>query len=171
MSSLFTVRRPRESDVGEMARLHVRAWQETYRGTVLDEVLDDPGFVLQRERMWTALVTEPRYTSVTVAVAEHDGALIGLASAGPVSAGRTQAGQSMPDLQLYTLYVLAEAHGSGAGAALLEAVLDGAAARLWVADPNPRAQAFYRKHGFEFGGAVQVDDGVRELEMVRPARG
>jgi predicted GNAT family N-acyltransferase len=38
---------------------------------------------------------------------------------------------------------------------------------LWVADPNPRAQAFYRKHGFVADGSAQVEDGVREIRMVR----
>jgi len=38
---------------------------------------------------------------------------------------------------------------------------------MWVADPNPRAQAFYRKHGFVADGAAQVEDGVREIRMVR----
>ena len=38
---------------------------------------------------------------------------------------------------------------------------------LWVAGPNPRAQAFYRKHGFVADGAAQVEGGVREIRMVR----
>jgi predicted GNAT family N-acyltransferase len=38
---------------------------------------------------------------------------------------------------------------------------------LWVADPNPRAQAFYRKQGFVADGTVQVEDGVREIRMIR----
>ena len=38
---------------------------------------------------------------------------------------------------------------TGAGLALLEAVVDPEeSAALWVADPNPRAQAFLCKHGF-----------------------
>ncbi|WP_166787597.1 TetR/AcrR family transcriptional regulator [Cryobacterium levicorallinum] len=40
-------------------------------------------------------------------------------------------------------------------------------AALWVADPNPCAQTFYRKHGFFADGAVKTDDGVRELRRVR----
>jgi predicted GNAT family N-acyltransferase len=36
-----------------------------------------------------------------------------------------------------------------------------------VADPNPRAQAFYRRSGFVADGAAQVQDGVREVRMVR----
>jgi predicted GNAT family N-acyltransferase len=59
-------------------------------------------------------------------------------------------------------------HGTGAGSALLEAVVDPEeSAALWVADPNPRAQAFYRKHGFVGDGTAQVEDGVREIRMVR----
>jgi len=52
--------------------------------------------------------------------------------------------------------------------ALLKAILDPEeSVSLWVADPNPRAQAFYRKHGFIADGASQVDGGVREIRMVR----
>ncbi len=53
-------------------------------------------------------------------------------------------------------------------APLLEAVAEAAeSTALWVADPNPRAQAFYRKHGFVADGTTQVEDGVREIRMVR----
>jgi predicted GNAT family N-acyltransferase len=49
-----------------------------------------------------------------------------------------------------------------------EGVVDpGEPTALWVADPNPRAQAFYRKHGFVADGTAQVEDGVREIRMVR----
>lgn len=70
------------------------------------------------------------------------------------------------------LYVVATEHGTGAGAALLDAVIgpDDSAA-LWVADPNPRAQAFYRRHGFVADGTVNVEHGVREIRMVRISKG
>jgi hypothetical protein len=56
-------------------------------------------------------------------------------------------------------------HGTGAGPALLDAVVD--PEEEWVADPNPRAQAFCRKHGFVADGTAQIVDGVREIRMVR----
>jgi GNAT superfamily N-acetyltransferase len=69
------------------------------------------------------------------------------------------------------LYVHAADHGTGAGQALLEAVVDRVEPTgLWVADPNPRAQAFYRKHGFAADGTAKVEDGVREIRMVRDRR-
>lgn len=146
-----------------MADVHVRCWQETYRGLMSDAVLDDPGFPAARERFWTAVLTDGRYRENRTAVAEREGELIGLAMSGP----------SLDDTavwatRLHLLYVVTAAHGTGVGQALLDAVIDaGESAVLWVADPNPRAQAFYRKHGFIADGTVQVEHGIREIRMIR----
>ena len=145
-----------------MARVNVGCWQETYRGLMSDAVLDDPGFLTAREWFWTAALTDERYRENCVAVAERDGELVGIAMSGPPLDAAAWA------RQLYVLYVHAADQGTGAGPGLLEAVLDPEEpAALWVADPNPRAQAFYRKHGFVADGKAQVEDGVREVLMVR----
>jgi ribosomal protein S18 acetylase RimI-like enzyme len=163
VGSSLIVRPARVQDVRQMAREHVRCWQETYRGLMPDAVLDDPGFPAARERMWTDALTGERYRQNRVAVAERDDELAGIAMSGPpedAAAAWTS--------QLYVLYVYAADHGTGAGEALLEAVIDSAEpAALWVADPNPRAQAFYRKHGFAADGTARFGDGVREIRMVR----
>jgi ribosomal protein S18 acetylase RimI-like enzyme len=163
VSSSLTVRPARVEDVAQMARVNVRCWQETYRGLMSDAVLDDPGFLAARERFWTAALTDERYRENRVAVAERDGELIGIAMSGPpLDAAAAWA------RQLYVLYVYAADHGTDAGPSLLEAVLDPeVSAALWVADPNPRAQAFYRKHGFVADGTSQVEGGVREIRMIR----
>jgi ribosomal protein S18 acetylase RimI-like enzyme len=163
VSSSLTIRPARVEDVAQMARVNVRCWQETYRGLMSDAVLDDPGFLAARERFWTAALTDERYRENRVAVAERDGELVGIAMSGPpLDAAAAWA------RQLYVLYVYAADHGTGAGPALLDAVVDPEeSAGLWVADPNPRAQAFYRKHGFVADGTIQVEDGVREVRMVR----
>jgi GNAT superfamily N-acetyltransferase len=149
-----------------MARVTVRCWQESYRGLMSDAVLDDPGLVPARERFWTAALTDERYRQNRVAVAERYGELVGVAMSGPpLDAGAAW------DRQLYVLYLRAADHGTGAGPALLEAVVDPEeSVALWVADPNPRAQAFYRKHGFVADGTAQLDGGVREIRMVRGRR-
>jgi GNAT superfamily N-acetyltransferase len=162
----FTVRTAQLEDVGAMARMHMQSWQETYRGLMPDHVLDDPGLVASRERFWTAVLSDERFRASRAAVAERDGGVIGVALAGP-----SEDPQFVGITHLYVLYVLAAEHGSGAGTALLQAVLaPHEPATLWVADPNPRAQAFYRKHGFIADGTVQVEDGVREIRMVREAK-
>ena len=163
VSSPLTVRPARVEDVAQMAGVNVRCWQETYRGLMPDAVLDDPGFLAARERFWTAALTDERYRENRAAVAGRDGELVGIAMSGPpLDAGAAWA------RQLYVLYVCAADHGTGAGPSLLEAVVDPEeSVALWVADPNPRAQAFYRKHGFVPDGTTQVESGVREIRMVR----
>lgn len=163
MSPTIIVRAARVEDVPAMARVIVESWRETYRGLMRDEVLDDPDFIANRERFWTAALTEEQYAANRVIVAERDGAVVGVAMSGP---------PLDPDAtwprQLYVLYVLAAHHGTGAGAALLDAVIDPHEdTALWVADPNPRAQAFYRTHGFVADGTSQVEDCVTEIRMLR----
>ena len=146
-----------------MAQVVVRCWQETYRGLMSDEVLDDPGFPLAREQMFTAILTGKHDRQNRVAVAERDGGLVGVAMSGV-----PQDASAPWSRQLYVLYVYAADHGTGTGRALLAAVINPAeTVMLWVADPNPRAQAFYRKHGFVPDGTAQVEDGVREIRMIR----
>jgi ribosomal protein S18 acetylase RimI-like enzyme len=128
-----------------------------------DSVLDDPELLQARERFWMGALTDERYSSNRVAVAELGGTVIGIAMSGP-----PQDGDAAWSSQLYVLYVDEAHHGSGAGLALLNAVLDPyEAAVLWVADPNPRAQAFYRKHGFVPDGCSKTGTDVREVRWVR----
>jgi GNAT superfamily N-acetyltransferase len=163
MGASPTIRPARVEDAAEMARVNVRCWQESYRGLVPDTLLDDPLFPVARERFWRAALTDERYRANRIAVAEVGGELVGIAMSGPPLDDDV----ALPR-HLYVLYVLAAHHGTGAGAALLDAVVDpDEAAALWVADPNPRAQAFYRKHGFVADGTAQDHDGMRELRMVR----
>lgn len=158
MSDTIPVRPAQLLDAPGMARVHVDAWDETYRGLLADDILDDPDFLASRERQWTTALSDPRFSSYRVAVAERDGRIVGIAMAGPPADGTGP----------LHLYVLRRWHGSGTGTDLLEVVLaPGEAATLWVADPNPRAQAFYRKHGFEPDGVEQAEDGLTEVHMVR----
>jgi ribosomal protein S18 acetylase RimI-like enzyme len=154
-------------DVPGLARVHVESWRETYRGQMPDSVLDDPEFIGRRERFWTFVLTDDESRTVRrAAAATLEGEVVGVALSGP-----PEDEDADWDAQLYVLYTYASIQGRGAGARLLDAVIDPAAsAALWVADPNPRAQAFYRKQGFAFDGTSQVDDGVREVRMIRPAR-
>lgn len=167
MGSSVIVRLGQVEDVPAIARVHVVSWQETYRGLMSDQLLDNPGFIAARERFWTAALTDERFAQNRIAVAEHDGDVIGIAMSGP-----PQDADASWSVQLYVIYLLAANLGSGAGSALLNAVIDSRdTAALWVADPNPRAQAFYRKLGFIPDEAVKIEDGVREIRLVRAGPG
>ena len=93
----------------------------------------------------------------------------------PADADAARAVTARPTIEFSKVYVLAESHGTGAGAALMRASLDAAraagAATAWlgVNEENARAIAFYERHGFAkvgekhfvVGGRVE-DDWVME---------
>ncbi|MGJ5724837.1 GNAT family N-acetyltransferase [Brevibacterium sp. H602] len=168
------VRPPVPADAAAMARVHVDTWLETYRGIMPDELLDAPDLIDRRRQMWTQILAEADRSKFTCAVAESDGEIVGIAMAGPPENTESAEDERPEDRHLYVLYAYRSMHGTGVGQDLLDAVIDpSVTTALWVADPNPRAQAFYSKNGFVADGTVKTDeyDGVREVRMVRQARG
>ncbi|WP_318842847.1 GNAT family N-acetyltransferase [Myceligenerans pegani] len=152
-------------DAAQVAVVHHSTWRHAYADLLPEEHwLTDT--VERRAQRWTARLENGEREGWPV-VAEVGGGVAGFAQAGQARARQDFA--PVHDQELWSLYVLPAHHGSGAGAALLDAVLSFGAAQLWVADPNPRAQAFYRKHGFRPDGARFVDrDAITEIRMVRP---
>lgn len=151
------------ADAESVVRVHHLAWRETYAHLVpIDAIEERFRDHEARVARWRALLAEGG-----ASVAERDGRIVGWARAG---AGR---GDRPPrDRELEAIYLLREAHGSGLGQALLDAVLGDAPAYLWVAEGNPRAEGFYRRNGFARDGGVEahgVVDGValRAVRMVR----
>ncbi len=160
----FDIRRARQRDALGIARVHVRAWRESY-GHVFSAFLLDGLRVDARAERWRRTIEG----GVEVWVAEADGRVIGWASAG----GGRDASLPTPR-ELQGIYVLREQYGSGAAQRLLDAALGDSAAFLWVLADNPRAQAFYRRNGFAPDGTTKVatfgGEAALELRMVRPHR-
>ncbi len=157
----LTVRPADVQDAPAIAVVHVQAWREAYAHLLPADFLAALD-VDARAARWRDIVAEP---GVDVVVAERDGVLVGWASAGP---GR---GETPRDRELEGIYVLAAHHGSGAGQALLDAAVGTAPAFLWVADGNPRAEAFYRRNGFERDGTVKHEPiGPQGLDAARMVR-
>jgi hypothetical protein len=101
----FTVRPATVDDAAGMARVHVKAWQETYRGMFPDRVLDAPNAVDRRAAYWLTAIQDGADGTESVAVAERAGEIIGIASSG---APRDE--DATWTSELFVLYVLAEAY-------------------------------------------------------------
>lgn len=130
--------------------------------------------VLSPERFTAYLADPDRH----VLLAERPGAALGyamLVAGEPGDDDVRAAIRHRPTVELSKIYVLPEAHGSGAAALLMERGLDWArgagAAGVWlgVNQQNERAQRFYAKSGFErvgtkrfLVGGVHEDDYVME---------
>lgn len=135
-------------DAAGIARVHATSWRETY-GRFVDDPDTDPWFdVDRRVAMWRSNLERAEFVTV---VAVDDTGIVGFAAA----QAATEPDAVRPE-ELTMLYVLARAHGSGAGQALLDAVLGDHPASLWVAADNPRAHAFYRRNGFVADGSVSA---------------
>ncbi|MEZ2372037.1 N-acetyltransferase family protein [Arthrobacter sp. RCC_34] len=164
----FTFRPPLPSDVESLAVLHVRCWREAY-GHLLPEEFFTEERLESRRRLWAMLTAPPSEApqpGQTIRVAEAAGEVVGFAGGGaPLDPEEASLGQN-----LSMLYLRQDFHGSGAGQALFDAVLPSGPAFLWVAQDNPRAQAFYRRNGFVLDGVEDVLEdfgGITEARMVR----
>ncbi|WP_084497736.1 GNAT family N-acetyltransferase [Nocardia amamiensis] len=144
-----------------LAECHIACWREAYRDLVPAHVLDAFD-VDRRAAQWERdRVRHPGRTYVAIV----DDAVIGFASAGP-----SRDAHAVAPLELHALYVRTPWHGSGVADDLIRAALDPAAAcSLWVFEQNPRAQAFYRRHGFVLDGTRKVEafTSAIEVRMVR----
>ena len=108
-------------------------------------------------------------------LSEHDGQLVGFAQLR--DAGCTASTHAARPCEIQRLYVAAAWHGKGVAQALMREIIRSATLRgadlIWLGvwENNPRAIAFYEKHGFAHAGAhvfVVGQDPQRDLLMTRP---
>jgi len=148
------------ADAVAIATVHARSWRETY-GRFVDDPDTNPWFdVGRRIGMWCSSLEEEE---LNVVVADADGSIVGFAAT-----HLTPGADAVRPEELQMLYVVESSHGSGAGQALLDAVLGDRPASLWVAADNPRAHAFYRRNGFRPDGAESSFGPIPRT--VRPVR-
>ncbi len=157
------------ADAEDVARVHVEAWRETYSGILADHHFSDEA-LSRRKQFWTRYLSlEPRPGRMVVA--ERGGVRVGFANAGEARGPDAEHGfPPARSLHLFSIYLLAAAHGSGLGQSMLEAVLQNDPAQLWVLRGNDRAIAFYERNGFAVDGVEFIDPSepsLVELRMVR----
>jgi GNAT superfamily N-acetyltransferase len=159
MTASATVRRAQPDDAVAFAECLLACWREAYEdlwGSERFAEIDSSALVESRRR-------ELESGSAEHMLAEENGEVVGVAIAGP-----TRDDDSPSATELYAIYVRETHYGSGIADELLDAVIDGEPASLWVYRDNPRASAFYVNHGFIPDGAERNDSvGILEIRMVR----
>jgi ribosomal protein S18 acetylase RimI-like enzyme len=158
------VRAATPADALGIATVQLTSWQETFTRLLPADYWDQHPLERFHER-WQGWLD----AGATPPVAVVDGEVVGFAYAG---AAQGRGGHPPARArQLFTIYVLAAWHGSGAGQLLLDAALPaGEPAELWAAADNPRARRFYERNGFEPDGATVLDPdfaGLPEVRLVR----
>lgn len=133
------IRAARESEVDAVVAVGHETWPSTYGPIAgMDYVRDG------LEKWWTVEGTFPAIADGRVLVAVEDGGIVGM----------TLFSVDDTAMDIWKLYVVPAAQGSGAGGALLRAAIAEAQrrrlteVRLAHLDGNQRAREFYEHHGF-----------------------
>jgi len=161
--SRYAVRLARVVDADEVGRVHVQVWREAYAGHMPADYLEglDP---MKSAARWKLRFEMDEPDGNVVVATGLDGEIVGFAAAGP-----TRDEDAPTDWELYAINVLADHHGTGVADQLIIAAVAERPATLWVVNDNARAEAFYRRHGFNVEGATKLHDGTgaSEMRMVR----
>jgi GNAT superfamily N-acetyltransferase len=149
-----TLRLATPDDARGVAVVHVRTWQEAYRGMVPDELLDALS-IDERVKAYAKfrVLDDPERP---LYVAEIDGDIVGFANVGPSR-------EEQDTGELYAIYVRASHWDTGVGRALMVTGVDWLAQRypdstLWVLGSNDRARRFYERGGWRVDGTTKDDD-------------
>ncbi|MGH3049981.1 MAG: GNAT family N-acetyltransferase, partial [Gaiellaceae bacterium] len=144
------VRPARVEDAAAVAETHVRTWQAAYEHVFGAERLASLDLEA-RTANWQRWLRDPEPHWHVFVAEEESGSVVAFATLGE---GRERADEG----ELYAIYALPEAWGSGAGPALMAATLEALredgfpAAILWVLEDNPRARRFYEREGWTLDG-------------------
>lgn len=151
------VRQAEVADAGAIASSHVRSWQVGYADMLPDKVLRSLDSELAgRTLRWQTIIVGAQAEGGFVLVGELDGVLAGWLTGGPC---RPQSAGEPELAEVHGCYVDPAQWRRGVGTALMREAtrrLDRAGYReavLWVFEANPRARAFYERHGWRADGA------------------
>ena len=143
------IRRAGVQDAAAVADINRRAWLFAYADIVPEQTMLDAAGALDEH--WAQRLAESDAAHPVMLATDGDETPIGYVSVGPPRDLDAHAG----DGELYAIYLMPEAVGTGVGHALMEraeaalAQLGYAAATLWVFEANARARRFYERHGWE----------------------
>ena len=157
MGNQIVVRVATIDDVPGIARVKVLGWQAAYKGFLPQGYLNAMSIeeFTERGRKWNWGAQHIRHW-----VCIEDGRIVGWASAFFPSSDR----DAVDDVgSIVACYAVPEVWGTGVGHQLMQALEQwlrqkgASTATLWLLQGNQRAQAFYRRQGFEFDGATKED--------------
>ena len=155
-SNKILIRPAAAGDETNLAKVHIQAWQEAYKGLLPKDYLDSLSSELTgRIEMWTSILRSPKRWAW---VAEGSDGIVGFVLFGPP---RDENRETF--VELGAIYLLASEKGKGTGFSLLSAGfnkmkdLGFKKAYCWVLENNPTIK-FYERSGASFSKQVKQDD-------------
>jgi L-amino acid N-acyltransferase YncA len=112
------IRKAAKDDVKGIAKVHVRSWQETYKGIVSQDYLDSLKME-DRVPLWEKSLSGSADSSPVFVAVNPEGVIVGFASF-----GKERTGEFESDGELYAIYILKEYQRGKLGLRLLQAGLE-----------------------------------------------
>ena len=160
-----SVRKATMDDVGDIARIHVDAWRETYAEILPADFLKRLSYE-DRKEMWSQALSGPS-GDVSLWVVDVDaGSIGGFAAVGP-ERGQLEGYSG----ELYAIYLLQQYQGRGFGRALFSAAVVALinvgyqTMGLWVLEEN-RSRGFYEHLGGAIVGRQMIQIGEMDYTEI-----
>ena len=149
-------------DAEEYVRCHVDCLAETYAEIMPPAFFEEhrrdlPDEVVRTREAWRAAAGQEGPRTRAWIARDRGGEVVGVVRSGPGMQDWERALDAPPTsvpFQLHHLYTRARTHGTGLGRRLLATAIDGQSTYLWILHGNPRADRFYRRHGFAPDGTT-----------------
>lgn len=150
----IAIRRALAADAPRVAEIAERTFRDTFAGDNSEQDMQAHCARAYSPEIQAEEIADPSID--TLVCVDADGQFVGYAQIRP---GAPKGVDVARPLELWRFYIDRAHHGRGLAHALMTSVIDAARARgagtLWLGvwERNPRARAFYRKHGFVDIGA------------------
>ena len=140
MIEKIKIRKATNKDIDSLAKIHILAWQETYKGILKRDGLNNLK-VIDKKKVWEKVIKDIN-TLTLVAILNDD--IVGF-----ISGGNARFCKDKFKIEIYSIYLLRKYHSRGIGKTLYSSFCScfkGEKILLWVLDKNP-SKKFYENLG------------------------
>lgn len=140
----MNIRRAKITDAAEIAEVHVKSWQQSYRGLIEDDYLSQMS-VTEREQRWNEWLKQEAHIVLVLEDEKHH--LCGFISGGSIRSQHQYEGE------IYAFYLLKAVQQKGHGTRMLKAFskeltsIGKKSMIVWVLKDNPSKQAYISTGG------------------------
>lgn len=163
----YTVRAASIEDAEETTFVHVKAWQESYKGIVDQDYLDNISY--EKRLAWRKKIIQENFGLQLVAT--FKGKVIGFCDSNSTGFSTNRAMSEKQNQkrdekgEIYGLYLLEKHQGKGIGKELLRQSLKWLREKelspiiVWALKDNQKARAFYESQGGKVVDEIQIEIG------------
>ena len=145
---MIKIRRATIDDIPGITKVHVDAWQTTYKNLLPDPILRRQTYE-RRKQAWTSIFEKSKEPYFHFVAENEEGEIIGF-----IDGGMERTEKYMIEAEVYAFYILEGSQRQGIGSRLLHTLVSDLKAHgytslmVWILEDNP-SRKFYEDHNAE----------------------